>query len=547
MGDRKSCKPNLAKCLPGAFHNRTNWQLMLFDLVIKGGTVIDGSGAPAYSSDLGISGGKVIAIESLDNAQASTTIELAGEVVCPGFIDVHLHSEIALLYGPERDRYGALLQGVTTHLTAPDGFGWAPLPPDLAAELWENTKFAYGDADLPLNWQSAEAYLSSFSGRIPANIIPQVPHCAVRMAVMGWDARPATPDELVKMRQITREWLEAGAAALCLGLDYQPSAFADTRELVELCKVAREYGAIYAAHVRYSDLGYAGAWRETMEIGRQADIPVHISHAAITEETVPLIEEADKVCDLTFESYLYPAGCTHLSMMLPIWAQAGGPQGILKRMQDPIQRQLMRDHLQTELSLATEAGARAIFVANKTGRYLGLTIAEAAIASSLPIGDFAIKILEEEHPYALMVFHRAGSADLHRVTEARTIQHPRMMVASDGVYHGALVHPRGFGCFARILRQCRQQSDFVSLEQAIRKMSGFPAERFGIKNRGLLCKGYAADLVIFNRATVSDGATWESPRQKPKGIGWVLVNGQVVVRQGQPTGQLPGQVLRAQF
>jgi len=520
---------------------------MHFDLIIKGGTVIDGSGAPAYSSDLGISGGKIIAIESLDNSLAATTIDLAGEVICPGFIDVHLHSEIALLYGAERDRYGALLQGVTTHLTAPDGFGWAPLPPDLAAKLWESTKFAYGHADLLLNWPTAESYLSIFSGRLPANIIPQVPHCAVRMAVMGWDARPATPDELTRMKKLTREWLEAGAAALCLGLDYQPSAFADTRELIELCKVAREYGAIYAAHIRYSDLGYAGAWRETMEIGRQADIPVHISHAAITEETVPLLEEADSICDLTFESYLYPAGCTHLAMMLPIWAQAGGPQGILTRIKDPIQRQLMRDHLHTELSLATKTGARAVFVANKTGRYLGLSISEAAIAASLPIGDFAIQILEEEHPYALMVYHRGGNQDLHRDTEARTIRHPRMMVASDGVYHGPLVHPRGFGCFARILKQCAQQSGFVSLEQAIRKMSGFPAERFGIKNRGLLRPGNAADIVIFNRDTVSDEATWEDPRREPKGIGWVFVNGQIVVRRGLPTGILPGQVLRAQF
>lgn len=519
---------------------------MNFDIIIRGGTVIDGSGAPGYPSDVGISGGKIVAIESLDNALAATTIDLAGEVVCPGFIDVHLHSEIALLYGSDSDRYGALLQGVTTHLTAPDGFGWAPLPPDLATILWECTKFAYGEANVLLNWPTAESYLAMFSGRTPANIIPQVPHCSVRMAVMGWDARPATPDELNRMKKITREWMEAGATALSLGLDYQPSAFADTRELVELCKVAREYGAIYAAHVRYSDLGYAAAWRETMEIGRQADIPVHISHAAITEETVPLLEEAESICDLTFESYLYPAGCTHLAMMLPIWAQAGGPQGILTRLQDPIQRQRMRDHLHTELSLATEAGARAVFVANTTGRYLGLSISEASTASGLPIGDFAIQILEEEHPYALMVYHRAGNPDLHRDTELRTIRHPRMMVASDGVYHGPIVHPRGFGCFARILRQCAQQSDYVSLEQAIHKMSGFPAERFSIKNRGLLRPGYAADLVIFNRATVSDGATWENPRREPEGIGWVLVNGQMVVRQGLPTGHLPGQVLRAQ-
>jgi N-acyl-D-amino-acid deacylase len=362
---------------------------------------------------------------------------------------------------------------------------------------------------------------------------------------MGWDARPATDDEIASMKRVVQEWLDAGATALNLGLDYQPSAYSDLGELVELSKVAGQAGAIYAAHIRYTDLGQEGAWRETMEIGRRAEIPVHISHEHVNDLTEPLLEEAEALCDLTFESYLYPAGCTHLAMMLPTWAQAGGPEGIKERLADPLARRAMRDHLQEQLTGAYGRG-RAVFVATQTGRFIGQSLAEVAAAEGQPIGDVALQIVEEEHPYALMVFHHGTPADEQQQSAWRTIRHPRMMVASDGVYHGQSTHPRGYGCFARILRLCVREMGAVSLEQAIHKMSGFPAERFRIPERGLLRPGYAADVVIFDSAIVADRATWDEPRGEPVGIDRVLVNGQAVVVQGKPTGLLPGQVVRRQ-
>lgn len=513
------------------------------DLLIRNGTVVDGSGGPARRADLGIVDDRIVAIGALDGASAARVIDAAEKVVSPGFIDVHVHSEVALAEPGNTRRYGSVFQGVTTHLAAPDGFGWAPLDREGAVQLWQSTLFAHGPASLALDWRTAEDYLAVFAGVTPVNIVPQVPHCAVRYAAMGWAARPATVEELAAMRVTTRAWLEAGAAALCLGLDYQPSAFADTRELVELSKMAREYGAIYAAHVRYNEIGLEAAWRETMAIGEGAGIPVHISHERVTEQTAPLLAEAAERCNLTFESYLYPAGCTHLALTLPIWAQAGGPDGIQERLRDPQARSRIREHLDQQFN-QTPGRSRAVFVDTQTGRYIGQSIHEAAGEAGLPVADFALQVLEDEHPYALMVYHHGTTPEEQAESIRATIRHPAMMVASDGMYHGLSAHPRGFGTFARVLRLAVREMGAVSLEEAVWKMSGFPAERFGIAERGLLREGYAADVVVFDPATVADRATWDEPQLEPVGVDVVIVNGQVVAEEGVPTGALPGRVLR---
>jgi len=513
-----------------------------FDTIIRGGLVVDGSGqAPARRADVGLIGERIVAVDTLDGATAGETIDASGKIVAPGFIDVHVHSETALLGGPHR--YGALAQGVTTQLLAPDGFGWAQLPPDRARELWEYTSFAYGSVDLALDWPTPQSYLSIFKGNTPANVVPQVPHCAVRLAAMGWDARPATDAELAQMVTLTREWLKAGAVCLNLGLDYQPSAYADFRELATLCTVAREYDAIYAAHLRYTDYGREGAWREIMELGRTTGIPVHVSHESVDALSKQLLDESADICDLTFESYMYPAGCTHLAMMLPIADQAGGTAALHERLQRPADRERMRQHLQTTLTEAVASGARAVFVANQTGRYIGQTLDEAAREAGENIGDFALRVMGEEEPYALMVYHRGGTDEAKAAIIRDTARHPQMMVASDGVYHGPSGHPRGYGCFARVLRLCVREMGAISLEEAVHKMSGFPAERFRIKDRGLLRPNYGADIVIFDAATVADQSTWTEPFRPPVGIDRVIVNGTTVVLNGEPTGALPGRVL----
>lgn len=516
---------------------------MEFDTLIRGGTVVDGDGVtPANRADVGLLGDRIAAVGALDGATAACTIDATGQIIAPGFIDVHVHSDTALLGGPHR--YGALAQGVTMQLLGADGFGWSGLTPDRARELWEYTLFAYGQSEQPLDWATPEAYLARYTGQTPANVVPQVPHCAVRLAAMGWDARPATGDELARMVALTRAWFEAGAVALNLGLDYQPSANADFHELLILCGVAREYGALYAAHIRYTDLGREGAWRETIALGQRAGLPVHISHETADALSIPLLAEAAEVCDLTFESYLYPAGCTHLALMLPIAEQGGGLAGLRARLRDPAARARMAAHLDARLTAATANGERVVFVANQTGRYIGQSLDDAAAARGESRGDFAVRILTEEDPFALMVYHRGGTPAEQEAIGRDTIRHPRMLVASDGVYHGPSGHPRGYGCFARILRLAVREWGAVSLEAAIHKMSGFPATRFGLRDRGFVRPGYGADLVLFDPATVADEATWADPFRAPTGIARVLVNGETVVAAGEPTGALPGRVLR---
>lgn len=514
-----------------------------FDVLIRNGDVIDGGrDARRVRSDVGINGDRVAAVGDLGGSSAALEIDAAGKVVAPGFIDVHIHSEIELLGGPHR--YASLLQGVTTQLLTPDGFGWAPLTPEQSRELWEATVAIYGPLEIEPDWPTPDDFLAIFEGNTPANVMPQVPHTAVRFAAMGWDARPATDDELETMRAITRQWMEAGATCLCLGLDYQPSAFSDTRELIELSKVAREYDGIYTAHIRYNLIGLEAAWRETMEIGEKAGIPVHISHEYVREVTAELLDEAAQRCDLTFESYMYPAGCTHLLNMMPIPLQAGGPNGVRARLQTEQGREAISSAVAARLRSDFEKGSRAIFANTRTGRWIGQDMVSAAEDEGMSLEEFVLEVFDAEYPEGLMIYRRGDTQEQVDEMVRRTISHPAMMVASDGIYYGPHAHPRGYGCFARALRKGVRELKAVSLEEAIWKMAGFPAERFRIPERGRLAEGYFADVVVFDPDTVADRATWEEPRLHPVGIDRVLVNGQVVIADGEPTGAIPGQVIR---
>ena len=514
---------------------------MAFSTIIVGGNIVDGTGKrEPYVADIGIQDGYISAIGNLEKAETSNVISAEGLVVCPGFVDVHVHSEISLLDG--RDQYGAVMQGVTTHLAAPDGFGWAPLPPQLAQELWHYTQFAYGDEKLPLNWQTPDEYLSMFEGRIPANLYPQVPHCAVRLGAMGWDARPATEDELKIMERTTREWLEAGACCLCLGLDYQPSANADLNELVYLSKVAASYDAIYAAHIRYQLIGRKAAWEETIEIAQQAGIPVHISHERVDDEAADILERVDREdIDLTFESYLYPAGMTHLAMMLPMEYQIGTPEQMLENLKNPDVRDESIVFLRNKLGEGNQ-----IVGYNKSGRYIGTLLSEAAKQEGKSNEEFAYDFIQDELAIETFVMPWTTPQEENDRILNHTANHPRMMIASDGVYNIPHPHPRSYGCFVQYLGKYVRERKLISLKEAVYKMSGFPAERFRLTDRGRLSPGLAADIVVFNPDTVADRSTWFDPVQPPVGVDWVLVNGTPVIEDGIITGKLPGKVLRYQ-
>lgn len=512
---------------------------MTFDLIIKNGTVVDGSGTkPAYAADVGIRDEKIAAIGDLSDAAGNDTIDARGLVVAPGFIDVHVHGEIALLGGP--DQYGEVRQGITTQLMAPDGFGWARLQGKQAQELWDYTRFGVGDVDIEPDWPTIDSYLSLFDRTTPSNVCPQVPHCAVRVEVMGWDPRPATSDELNRMADITREWMEAGACALNLGLDYQPSANADFNELVALCKVAAEHDGIYAAHLRYHISGREQAWRETIELSRAAGIPVHVSHERVDDVTGPLLDEVDRDDDdLTFESYLYAAGMTHMTMMLPMELQQGSPEEVLNRLERPEIKAAALPEMKEWLGRCDQ-----VVGFTKTGRYIGERLCDIAERAGKPPEEFAYDLILEEDGYQGFIFPWQVPTEDSEATIAQTVSHPRMMVASDGIYNVPHPHPRSQGCFARVLGEFVRRREAISLEQAVYRMSGFPAERFRLGQRGRIAEGFAADLAIFDPDEVDARSTYENPAQPPVGIPHVIVNGAPVIRDANPTPARPGKVIR---
>eukprot|EP01006_Ploeotia_vitrea_P008887 TRINITY_DN21094_c0_g1_i1.p1 TRINITY_DN21094_c0_g1~~TRINITY_DN21094_c0_g1_i1.p1 ORF type:complete len:524 (-),score=49.60 TRINITY_DN21094_c0_g1_i1:31-1602(-) len=513
-----------------------------YTVLIRGGTIVDGTGRAGFVGDVGIVDDKIVAVGKIEPSSSSKTLEIdaTGKIVCPGFIDVHVHSENSVLGG--RDRFMGVRQGVTTQMLAPDGFGWAPLPLKKCEEGWESTRFIYGDPNSPPNYPDVKTYLDIFTGKLPLNLAPQVPHCAVRLRAMGWVDRAATDDELEIMREATREWMDCGAVGICTGLDYQPVANCDMKELVELCKVVKEYGGVYAAHTRMQILGRKGAWEETIKLCEESGCGVHISHERVDDVTTPLLKEiVDKKLDFTFESYLYPAGMTHLAILFPMKFQPGTPDHMHERLTKPEVRE--ESLKQLEAALQPAAGNQ-IIGNTKSGRYVGMRLKDAAEQEKKSWAEFAYDLVFEENGDELCVLPWQGTDEEHEQILSDTITHPLVMVASDGIYDVKHTHPRTYGCFAQVLRKWVREQKTVKVEEAVWKMSGFPAKRFGLGGRGEIAEGKAADIVVFDPEVVADTNSFTEPFKTNVGFTNVLVNGVVVVQDDKETGQLPGTMLK---
>jgi N-acyl-D-amino-acid deacylase len=512
---------------------------MELDLLIRGGRVVDGTGGAAMTADVGVIGDRIVAVEPLPQASAARIVDATDRIVAPGFIDGHVHSELVLRGELPAD--GAILQGVTTHATSADGFGWAPLPAEDGRALWRSTAFAYGDVDRPVSWPTIDSYLSGLAGS-PLNAVPYAPHGAIRFAVMGWQRRPASSDELHRMRNLTRQWMDAGAVGLAAGLDYEPGMSAPTAELIELCRVVAEYGGVYAPHQRYIEAGRAGAWTESIEIARASGVALTIAHEYVDDETDPIVAAGSDV-DLTVDWYYYPAGSTHLLSMLPATEHAGGPDGLLQRLDAPDVRRRIGAILEEGLLAAEAEGDRLYFSTTRTGLHVGRTIPEIAADQGRRVAETAVDLLRAELPVAVLVYRRGVPEVTFAETIRRTLAHPSWSVASDGLYHGALPHPRGYGCFARLLGVAVRELGAASLETVIHKMTGLAADRLRLADRGRIRPGLAADLVVFDPQTIGDRATWEMPRETAVGVDSVAVNGQLVVDEGRVTGLAPGRRL----
>jgi len=512
-----------------------------FDLIVSGGSVIDGTGSrPAFRADVGVVDGRIAAIEDLSQATAPVVIDASGAVVTPGFIDVHVHSEGAFLLGDE-DRFGSSLQGVTTHLTAADGFGWAAVRPEHAHALWRLSESIYGQPDgFTVHWPTVTSYREAFEGLLPVNLALQIPHHAVRAQVMGLEQRVATDAELAEMVRAAEAWMDAGAVGLAVGLDYIPGGFSDERELTALAGVAARRDGSIQSHARFTELGLAGAWEEMLRIGQQTGVRVNVSHSTFDEPLVDLITRAGRDVDLAIDTYLYPAGCTHLLYLIPTVHQQD-LDGFLQGLSDPRRRAQALAHF--ERAYGRSEPQRMTIGASRSGRFDGLTIAELSARWSMSPQETSLRLVQEEDGDVLIVYGQSVSDEEFADRIRMTLDFGNAMIASDGIYRGKRTHPRGFGCFVRVLGRFARDERLLSLEEAVHRMTGLPAERYRLTDRGRLAEGLAADLVVLDAETVVDRATWSEPRLEPVGIRDVLVNGVAVVTRGALTGAHPGVVI----
>jgi N-acyl-D-amino-acid deacylase len=508
-----------------------------FDVLIRGGDVVDGTGAPRRRADVGIKSGRIAAVDDLDRSTAEHLIDATGLAVAPGFIDVHVHSELARLGGI--DQFAGVLDGVTTELMSPDGFSWAPLSPERLSEVKAYLQVFYGDPDIGWDWTTVAEYLAMFKGRIPNHLVPQAPHLAIKAAAMGWGAGDASPEQMAAMRRHLIEWLDAGAVGMAAGLEYQPGALSTVGELVELCRVVAAAGGVYAPHQRGYWSRVERGSRETFEIGRRSGVKVHISHLAVDGTAAALLDEAQASgVDVTFDMYPYSAANTHLLMMLPEWAQAGGYEASMALLTSSRERERLRPETAQRIA---ERGEITLSCVEDGEELEGKSVGGLAAESRQEDVDCLFELLAAHAGRALAIYHWPQSVDGERILRD-TISHPLYIGSTDGIYMGTRPHRRGFGTFARIVGE-HARAGTVTLESAVRKVTGMPAERFSLRDRGLLEVGKVADVTVFDPATAADRGTWENGRAAPSGIAHVFVDGRAVVAGGRPTGRLPGRIV----
>jgi N-acyl-D-amino-acid deacylase len=518
-------------------------------VLFRGATVVDGTGAERYAADVLVVGDRIASIgrgglDKLDPREVNAT----GLVLAPGFVDMHSHTDLAVLAHPGHE--AKLSQGVTTEVTGQDGLAFAPVDDATLAVIRRQIAGWHGSfPDELFTWRSTGEYLARLAGGIPLNQAYLVPQGNLRMLVIGNENRPTTAAELDAMRGLLRDGLAAGAVGMSSGLSYTPGMFADTAELEALCAVVAEFGGFYEPHIR----GYGGSalegYAEVIGIARRTGCALHLTHATLNfpanhgraHELLAMVDAAiNDGVDVTLDSYPYLPGSTTLAALLPSWVAAGGPDAMLERLGDPAAREAIRVALDEEGS----DGAHGEVVdwstiqvsGSRSPDAVGRTIHELAGAS--PPVDTVLELLVADELSTGILMHVGNEENLLAI-----MQHSQHCGGSDGLLTGERPHPRAWGTFPRYLGHYTRELGLFTLEECIRHLSGTPARRLGWNDRGLVKEGYAADLVLFDPETVIDNATFTEPRLPATGISHVMVNGELVIDGGLRTTALSGRVV----
>jgi dihydroorotase/N-acyl-D-amino-acid deacylase len=518
-----------AAILTGAVIALPQAQTPSYDLVIRNGRIIDGAGNPWYRGDVAVRGDTIVRIAPQITEPAGRVIDATGQIVAPGFIDVHSHGAENIFEVPTADNY--IRQGVTTLILGPDGGSPVPLGPFLAK----------------LDGLAKSINAGSFIGQ-----------GSVRQAVMGLANRKPTPDELDKMRAIVDQAMKDGAFGLSTGLFYVPGAFSSTEEVIELAKVAGRFGGFHESHMRDEAFKVLDSVRETIRIGEEGGLPTQVTHHKIigsknfgkSVDTLRMIDEARaRGVDAMMDQYPYTASSNSIeASLVPQWAQDGGHDAVLKRLKDPIMRKEIL--VETARIIRDERGggeaknivlARCLWDPSLDGKSLADVVRLRGNEPNLETAaEAGMWLVEQGNCQA--IYHAMSEEDLERI-----MRHPATMIASDGgiqVFGRTAPHPRSYGTFARVLGVYVRERHTITLEDAIRKMTTLPAQRLRLQDRGLLREGMKADVAIFDPARVRDTATFEKPHQYAEGFSSVIVNGQVVFDGKAVTAARPGKVLR---
>jgi len=530
----------------------------MFDLLIVNGRVVDGSGQPGYQATVGLKGDKITALGDLSGAEAGRVIDAAGMVVSPGFIDIHTHSDLTLLAEP----YGMskVRQGVTTEVSGNCGYSPFPISPERTDLLRAALSNIFGET-VDWTWTDLKGYREVVARQgVGMNIAPLVGHSAIRGTAVGFEDRRATPDEIKAMQRLTAEAMDQGVFGLSTGLTLPPSAYGDTAEIVALAETMAAYpGRFYTSHIRAWAGYHIKGVEEAIEIGRQAHVPVQVSHMAVNDP--PYWGQADTVIavceqavadgfDVTFDVYPYAASSSGFSQCIPTWAQSGGRAALLARLRDPqIRREIREDMIKAGLFRGWPWLWDRLQICTahtpETKPYEGLTFQQAAEVMNLEPVDAALTLMEMDGARLRIIFFYRTEEDMRAF-----LRHSLGMMGSDGlaIAPGEKLgqgrpHPRSYGAHSRVLGRYVRDEPVLTLEEAVYKMSGQVADRLGLADRGRVAIGQAADLAIFDPTRVIDRADFEDPHQYPLGIHYVLVNGQVVIDEGEHTGRLAGRVL----
>ena len=498
-----------------------------FDLLIKNGRIVDGTGTPWYEADVGIVGDRITRVGNLSGATAPKVIDATDLIVAPGFIDPHTHALRGIFAVPNAE--SALLQGVTTLTEGNDGS--SPYPID-------------------------RHYADIQDLRISPNWAVFIGQGTIRQRVIGFGLRKASPQEMDRMKQMVRDAMEQGALGISTGLFYVPGSFTSTEEVIELSKVAAEYNGIYISHIREEAAQLIDSVQETIRIGEEAGIPVQITHHKVigvenwgaSVESLRLVDEARaRGVDVTIDQYPYTASQTSINALIPQWAQAGGREEMLNRINSPETYSTIKSEVIAKILYDRGGGdPKNVFISRNSWdpNMAGKNLAELTLEAGMePTPENAAEIVFDiiRGGGATAVYHAIGPEDVDRI-----MRHPATAIGSDGpvgVFGEGAPHPRQYGTFARILGHYVRERGVITLEEAVKKMSSQSARRLGIHDRGLITEGYFADVAVFDAEEIIDRASFEQPHQYATGMKFVLVNGEVVVENGAHTGRRPGRIL----